>query len=100
MPLKALLAQYLATYQSVAQIVLSAVAVDAGGMAPANADVVQHGRLFQKLNINRQFRVLSANAQTAVSHLTRVLQKQSVQVIVLRVVFVKKCLVVHDCTLL
>jgi hypothetical protein len=96
MSLKALLAQYLTAYESVAQIMLSAIAVDARCMTPAYANIVQHGSLFHELHVERQFRVLPANAQAAVGHLSAVYQEYFPEFIILRVILVYYLLVVHS----
>ena len=70
---KALSTQQFPTDDTMSDIRLRTITEDAGGMTPTDADVVQHGRLFQKLDINRQFAVFADNLQTTVSYLTTVL---------------------------
>jgi hypothetical protein len=67
---------------------LSAMTENRRGIALVDADVVQHGGLFQELHIDRQLYVFLDNLQTAVGHLAAVFQQQATQVIVVRVVFV------------
>jgi hypothetical protein len=48
--------------------------MDAGGIATANAYIMQHGCFLQELHIDRQFPVFLGNLQTTVCHLAAMLQ--------------------------
>jgi hypothetical protein len=67
---------------------LRAMTENGRGVALIDADVVQHGRLFEELHVDRQLHMFLDNLQTAVSHLTTVFQQQTTQVIVVRIVFI------------
>ena len=77
---EALAAQQLCAQQTVADIVLGARAENAWGVAPADAYVVEHGGLFQKLPVGTQLRMTAGYRQTTVGDLPTVLQEQQPQV--------------------
>ena len=62
--------------------------VDARRVALANADVMQHRRLFEELAVQFQFRMFFRNQQAAIRHLPTVNDKESPEFIVLRIVLV------------
>jgi hypothetical protein len=70
----AFLAQYVGTYRAMLQVRFLPVAVYAGSIAAEYSKVVQHGSLFQKLHVDRQFLMLFHNLQTAVGNLAAMLQ--------------------------
>ena len=65
-------------------------------MTLIDTDVVQHGSLFEKLYIDRQFAVFAGNFQTTVSHLSGVFKQYPAELIVRRVVFIDYRLIVHN----
>ena len=87
--------QQFTTNLAVADIRLRAVAKDGGGVTPADADIVEHGRLLYKLAVNAQFRMSVTNQQATVGDLPRVLHEQPPQVAVLRIVLVNNNLIIH-----
>ena len=88
MALVALTAQQLGAYESVAYIVFVTIAIDARGMAPAHPDIMQHGCLLEEVCVQLQLRMTAGYEQAAVGHLSRVLQEQATQVVILRVVLI------------
>lgn len=88
-----LLSQQSAANQSVTQVRLVATAEDAGGVAPTDANVVEHSGLLDEGCIELQLRMATTNLQAAVGHLATVFQQQTAQVIVLRIIFLDKRLI-------
>jgi hypothetical protein len=70
MTLVALTAQQFAANKAVAQVVLAALAEDAWGVTPADADVVEHGRLLEELHVDSELGTATDYEQAAVGHLT------------------------------
>jgi hypothetical protein len=48
--------------------------MNTGGVALVNTNIVQHGRLLQKLYVDRQFTMFPDYLQTTVGHLPAMLQ--------------------------
>jgi hypothetical protein len=69
---KTSLTQQLTTYPSVTDIRLSTKALDAGGIASEDTDIVEHSSLLQELRIQLEFRMFAGNQQTTVGHLATV----------------------------
>ena len=88
-------AQQLSPYLSVTDIGFSTVTENGRGIAPADADVVKHGRFLQELAVEHQFGMMVTDQQTTVGDLPRMLQEQSSQVVVLWIVLVNYRLIVH-----
>jgi hypothetical protein len=74
---------------------LFAMTVDARRVALADADVMQHRRLFEELAVQFQFRMFFRNQQAAIRHLPTVNDKESPEFIVLRIVLVDYFLIIH-----
>lgn len=74
---------------------LRAMTMNRRGITLHNTYIMQHSRFFQKLHINRQFPMFPNYLQTAVSHLTRVLQQNPAELIIHRVILIYDCLIVH-----
>jgi hypothetical protein len=74
MALPSLSTQHLTAYLAVQQVRLSAVAEDAGSIAPAHANVMEHSRLLQKLLVKLQLGVTTTNKQATVGDLSRMKQ--------------------------
>ena len=69
-----LTAQQLTANKTVAQVVLGALTMDARCMAPADANIVEHGSFLDELCLDGQLRMSLADEQAAVGHLPRMFQ--------------------------
>ena len=78
-----------------ADIVLAAVTVYAWSMSLADADVVNHGCLLQKLSVKVQVGMGVGNGQRLAHHLLTMNDEDVPQGIILAVVFVDDLLIVH-----
>ena len=65
------------------------------GIAPADADVVQHGGFQQELVVGVQLWVATADEQAPLSNLFGMTDEQSAQCVVIRVILVYNCLIVN-----
>ena len=92
---KALLPEYLPTNKSMTDIRFFALTEDAGRMTPADADIVEHGSLFNESSVKLQFRMTLTGQDTFISHLARMFHQQRLQVVVLRIVFIDQNLIIH-----
>lgn len=91
-----LAAQHLGAEAAVEEIGLAARAEDTGGIGLADADVVEHGGVFEKLAVGAQLGVTLCDGEGAVGHLTAVADEETAQIVVVRVIFVDDLLKKHS----
>ena len=89
------LTKHSATYHAVTQVWCVALTMDARSIAPADADIVEHGGLFDKLTVYAQLGMAVADLQAHIGHLTAMVKQETAKVVVLGVIFLYDCVVIH-----
>ena len=92
---KALLTQHLPSYLPVTEIGFCAKALDAGSIAPDDADVVKHGGLEDEVLVEIEFGMGLTDSKCQVCHLTAVTEQDVLQLRLPSIIFVDECLGVH-----
>ena len=87
--------QHFSTKHSVTDVRLCALTANAGRMTAANANIMKHSSLLQKLHVDSQFWMLPGNSQTTVSNLTTMLQQQLSQGVIVRIEMFNNLLYVY-----
>ena len=95
MPGIAFLAHQLCAQATVTDIMLCAMAGNAGRVTAKDADVVEHSCLFDKLPVEFQLGMTVANLQSPRCHSTAVNKQNMAQLIVGRIILVYDLLIIH-----
>lgn len=69
-------AQEMAAYAAVGNVVVAAVAVDAGGVAEDDAYVVEHGAVGEELAVGMEFRMVVGDEEGMVAHLLAMMHEK------------------------
>ena len=96
---KAFLTKHTTAYHAVTEVWLVTQTMNARGVAPADANIVEHGGLFDKLTVYAQLWMAVTNLQAYIGHLTAMVKQETAKVIVLGVILLYDCLVIQLLTL-
>ena len=89
------LTQQAAANETVTQVGRVSVTMDAWGVTPADANIVEHGGLFDKLTVYAQLWMAVTNLQAHIGHLTAMVKQETAKVVVFRVILLYDCLVIQ-----
>ena len=96
---KAFLTKHTTAYHAVTEVWLVTQTMNARGITPADANIVEHGGLFDKLTVYAQLWMAVTNLQAYIGHLTAMVKQETAKVVVLRVILLYDFIVIQLLTL-